>query len=123
MATAKKKDAPTMVDVARDARVAIGTVSRVVNGQPVGDEYRAKVAAAIERLGYQLNNSGRVLRTDKTNIIALIIPRPCSLHIPQHQVELRCTVLVIARGLSLKPVGIIKRLSCSPVTEGLIIPH
>ena len=74
MATAKKKDAPTMVDVAREAGVAIGTVSRVVNGQPVGDEYRAKVAAAIERLGYQLNNSGRVLRTDKTNIIALIIP-------------------------------------------------
>ena len=74
MPVIKKKEAPTMVDVAREAGVAIGTVSRVVNGLPVGDEYRAKVNAAIERLGYQVNNTGRILRTDKTNIIALIIP-------------------------------------------------
>lgn len=71
---AKEKNAPTMSDVAREAGVALGTVSRVVNGQTVGDEFRKKVEDAIARLGYQYNNSGRSLRTGSTNTIALIIP-------------------------------------------------
>ena len=65
---------PTMADVAREAGVALGTVSKVVNNQPVGEDFRRRVEAAIERLGYQYNSAGRALRTDKTNIIALIIP-------------------------------------------------
>ena len=63
-----------MADVAREAGVALGTVSRVVNGQQVGAEFRQKVEAAIERLGYRYNTSGRALRTDTTNTVALIIP-------------------------------------------------
>ena len=63
-----------MADVAREAGVALGTVSRVVNGQQVGAEFRQKVEAAIERLGYRYNSSGRALRTDTTNTVALIIP-------------------------------------------------
>jgi len=70
----KGKSSPTMVDVAREAGVALGTVSRVVNGQPVGSEYRKKVLSAIHALGYQYNISGRNLRTDQTNIVAMIIP-------------------------------------------------
>ena len=69
-----EKAAPTMADVAREAGVALGTVSKVVNGQAVGKEYRDKVEEAIARLGYQYNSSGRALRTDKTNTVALIIP-------------------------------------------------
>ena len=63
-----------MADVAREAGVALGTVSKVVNGQAVGKEYKEKVEDAIARLGYQYNSSGRALRTDKTNTVALIIP-------------------------------------------------
>ncbi len=63
-----------MTDVAREAGVALGTVSRVVNNQPVGAEFREKVEAAIERLGYQYNSSGRSLRTGDTHTIAFIIP-------------------------------------------------
>lgn len=70
----KDKTAPTMADVAREAGVALGTVSRVINGQQVGEEFREKVNAAIQRLGYKYNSSGRALRTDRTNTIALIIP-------------------------------------------------
>ena len=68
------KNAPTMADVARQAGVALGTVSKVVNGLPVGEAYKEKVEKAIEELGYQYNSSGRALRTDRTNVIALIIP-------------------------------------------------
>ncbi len=69
-----EKATPTMADVAREAGVALGTVSKVVNGQAVGEKYRARVEEASGRLGYQYNSSGRALRTDKTNTIALIIP-------------------------------------------------
>ena len=71
---AKQKSSPTMADVAREAGVALGTVSRVVNGEQVGEEYREKVQAAIRSLGYRYNTSGRALRTDSTNTVALIIP-------------------------------------------------
>ncbi len=71
---AKEKNAPTMVDVAREAGVALGTVSRVINGQQVGEEFRIKVEKAIQRLGYRYNNSGRTLRTDRTNTVAFIVP-------------------------------------------------
>ena len=71
---AKTKGTVTMADVAREAGVALGTVSKVVNGQSVGAEFREKVAAAIDKLGYRYNSSGKALRTDRTNIIALIIP-------------------------------------------------
>jgi len=70
----KDKSTPTMADVAREAGVALGTVSRVVNGQQVGEEFREKVEEAIRRLGYQYNSSGRALRTGSTNTIAFIIP-------------------------------------------------
>ena len=69
-----KSNHPTMADVAREAGVALGTVSRVVNGEPVGEEFSRKVNDAIRRLGYQYNVSGRALRTNRTNAIAVIIP-------------------------------------------------
>ena len=71
---AKERSGPTMADVAREAGVALGTVSRVVNGEQVGDEFKEKVLSAIQRLGYKYNASGRALRTDSTDTIALIIP-------------------------------------------------
>lgn len=70
----QERSAPTMADVAREAGVALGTVSKVVNGQAVGEEYRQRVEKAIQQLGYQYNSSGRALRTDRTNTVAFIIP-------------------------------------------------
>ena len=70
----KEKSAPTMADVAREAGVALGTVSRVVNGQQVGEEFRRKVEDAIRRLGYQYNSNGRTLRVGSSNTVAFIVP-------------------------------------------------
>lgn len=44
----QENTAPTMKDVAREAGVALGTVSKVVNGLPVGEPYRIKVEEAIK---------------------------------------------------------------------------
>ena len=67
-------NAPTMKDVAREAGVSLGTVSKVINGIPVGDQYRRKVEAATKKLGYQVNNYARGLKTNKTNCVALVMP-------------------------------------------------
>lgn len=63
-----------MKDVAREAGVSLGTVSKVINGIPVGEHYRKRVEAATKKLGYQVNNYARGLKTNKTYCVALIMP-------------------------------------------------
>lgn len=71
----KQRDsAPTMKDVAREAGVALGTVSKVFNDIPVGEDYRKRVEEAARRLGYQVNSYARGLKTNRTCSVALILP-------------------------------------------------
>ncbi len=70
----RSKQATTMSDVAREAGVALGTVSKVLNGRPVGEEYRLKVEAAVKKLDYQINPSAKALKSNHSGFIALIIP-------------------------------------------------
>lgn len=70
----KENAAPTMKDVAREAGVALGTVSKVVNGLPVGDAYKTRVEEAIRKLNYQVNSYAQGLKANKTYTIALLIP-------------------------------------------------
>ena len=65
---------PTMKDVAREAGVSLGTVSKVINGVPVGESYRRRVEAAIAKLGYRVNTYARGLKTNKTWCAALVMP-------------------------------------------------
>lgn len=70
----KRNTAPTMKDVAAEAGVALGTVSKVYNNLPVRDEYREKVLAAAHKLGYSVNRYARGFKTNRTNTVALIWP-------------------------------------------------
>ena len=70
----KETSGVTMKDVAKEAGVALGTVSRVVNGLPVGDSYKIRVEDAIRKLDYQVNSYAQSLRTNKTNTVVLLIP-------------------------------------------------
>ena len=70
-----KKTMPTMKDVAQEAGVALGTVSKVFNGIAVGESYRIKVEAAAKKLGYEVNQYARGLRAGTTSTVALILPR------------------------------------------------
>ena len=63
-----------MKDVAREAGVALGTVSKVFNHVPVSESYRQRVMEAAEKLDYQLNSYARGLKTKKTFAAALILP-------------------------------------------------
>src|SRR5258706_4762599 len=67
---------PTRVHVAREAGVALRTVSRVVNNDPtVGPEYVAKVQAAIAALNFRLDERARQLRTGVTGTIGAAVRR------------------------------------------------
>jgi len=67
---------PTMVDVAREAGVALRTVSRVVNNDPtVGPEYAAKVEAAIRALHFRPDERARQLRSGVTGTIGAAVRR------------------------------------------------
>ena len=70
----RQSGAPTMKDVAREAGVALGTVSKVFNNRSVGEEYRRKVLDAAERLGYQVNSYARGLKTNRTYAVAVVLP-------------------------------------------------
>ncbi len=70
----QKSTTPTMKDVAREAGVALGTVSKVFNNIPVGESYRQRVVEAAGKLGYQVNQYARGLKTNRTNTVALILP-------------------------------------------------
>lgn len=70
----RKGSAPTMKDVAAEAGVALGTVSKVVNGLPVGREYQRKVEDAIRRLGYRVNSYAQGLKANRTYSVAFLIP-------------------------------------------------
>ena len=63
-------------DVAQLAGVSVKTVSNVINGYPhVSPATRAKVEEAVEALGYRPNLQARSLRTGRSGVIALGVPR------------------------------------------------
>ncbi len=63
----------TIQDIARQAGVGVGTVSRVLNEDPnVKDRTRQQVLELIQRVGYQPSFTARSLRTQKTHVIGFI---------------------------------------------------
>lgn len=65
---------PGMMDVAREAGVSHITVSRVINGHPsVRPETRARVEAAIRKLGYRRNSVARALKSRRSSTIGVVV--------------------------------------------------
>jgi DNA-binding LacI/PurR family transcriptional regulator len=66
---------PTIFDVAREAGVGIGTVSRVLNSSPLVSELtRQRVLAAMHRLQYRPNAAARAFGRRRTATLELIVP-------------------------------------------------
>lgn len=67
--------APTIHDVAQEARVGVGTVSRVINNSPgVKPATRERVLAAISKLQYTPDPIARSMISKRTNTLGLIVP-------------------------------------------------
>lgn len=70
-----EKQSVTIYTVAREARVSMATVSRVVNGNPnVKPETRQKVLDVIKQLNYRPNAVARGLASKKTTTVGVVIP-------------------------------------------------
>src|SRR5947209_18659504 len=65
---------PTLESVAARAGVSRATVSRVVNGLTVTASSQDAVRRAIDELGYVPNHAARTLVTQRTDLIALVLP-------------------------------------------------
>ncbi|MCH3918417.1 MAG: LacI family transcriptional regulator [Spirochaetia bacterium] len=64
----------TIKDIAVEAGVSITTVSRVINGNyPVSDGVKDKVRRVMQEMDYHPNAIARSLRSNRTNLIALVI--------------------------------------------------
>lgn len=71
----KKKRSVTIRDVAKTAGVSVSTVSRVLNGKvDVAKETKNNILSVIDDLGYTTNLAARSMRSQKKNLIGLIMP-------------------------------------------------
>lgn len=65
----------TLKDVAREAGLTVGTVSRVLNNRGyISGQTREKVYDVMKRLNYQPNEMARSLSKQKSNTIGVIVP-------------------------------------------------
>ncbi|MEV0258113.1 LacI family DNA-binding transcriptional regulator [Streptomyces sp. NPDC050732] len=73
----QRRKAPTIHDVAREAGVSRGTVSRVLNGgHYVSPAAREAVDSAIRRTGYVVNRHARSLITGRSDSVGFLLTEP-----------------------------------------------
>ena len=65
---------PTIKDVAREAGVSVGTVSRYLNGAVLKEQNQRKIDAAVARLGYRRNALARSMKTGRSMLVGVIVP-------------------------------------------------
>ncbi len=70
----------TIVEVAERAGVAIGTVSRYLNGHPVRRGNREQIETAISHLGYRRNAIAAAMKGDLTNTVGFLVPSLSEFH-------------------------------------------
>jgi LacI family transcriptional regulator len=71
----RRAQAPTLVDVAREAGVSLKTASRVLNrSKNVSQEKAEKIRTVMERLGYRPNELARGLKAKRSAAIGMIVP-------------------------------------------------
>lgn len=70
----KEGNMATIKDVAKEAGLAVGTVSRFLNGEQLKSVNQKAIETAIEKLGYETNVLARSMKTGRTMTIGVIVP-------------------------------------------------
>ncbi|MER8003114.1 LacI family DNA-binding transcriptional regulator [Streptomyces sp. NPDC095613] len=87
----------TLADVAQHAGVSASTVSYVLSGKrSISASTRARVERSIEQLGYHPNAGARALASNRSNIIALMVPLRTDMYVPV-MMEIAIAVATTAR--------------------------
>ena len=66
--------AATIKDIAGRTGLGVATVSSYLNGGHVRPQNREKIEKAISELHYEVNETARQLKTNRTRMIGAIIP-------------------------------------------------
>lgn len=75
----------TIADVAEAAGVAVGTVSRYLNGQPIRTSNRHPIETAIKELGFRRSAVAVSMKTQRTGLVGLMIPGHSDFHGALHE--------------------------------------
>jgi DNA-binding LacI/PurR family transcriptional regulator len=85
-------------DVARHADVAPSTVSYVLSGKrSISEQTRRRVLESIRALGYQPHAGARALASNRSNVIALVVPIRSGIYVPV-VMQFAISVVTAARG-------------------------
>ncbi len=119
----------TILDVARHAGVAPSTVSYVLSGKRmISPGTRERVLASIRQLGYHPHAGARALASNRSNVIALVLPLRAGMHVPV-LMQFAVSVVTTARRFDHDvllvtadegPAGL-RRIDGSALVDGLIL--
>jgi DNA-binding LacI/PurR family transcriptional regulator len=119
----------TIIDVARHAGVAPSTVSYVLSGKrAISASTRQRVQASIRTLGYHPHAGARSLASNRSNVIALVLPLRSGMHLPVLW-QFASSVVTTARRYRHDvllvtadegPAGL-RRIAASAMVDGLIL--
>ncbi len=70
-----KRDFMTITEIAKMAGVSVSAVSRYLNDGYISAEKRKKIKAVIDRTGYKPSKQAQILRTKKSKVIGVILPK------------------------------------------------
>jgi LacI family transcriptional regulator len=119
----------TITEVARHANVAPSTVSYVLSGKrAISATTRQRVLASVRALGYHPHAGARALASNRSNVIALVLPLRAGMHVP---VVMRFAVSVVTAARRFDhdvllvtadegPDGL-RRVAASAMVDGLVL--
>ena len=65
----------TITEIAKMAGVSVSAVSRYLNRGYVSEEKQEKIKEAIDKTGYKPSKQAQILRTKKSKVIGVILPK------------------------------------------------
>ena len=66
--------AATIKDIAEETGLGLATISSYINGGHLREKNRVRIEEAIKKLHYEVNETARGLKTNRTKTIGVVIP-------------------------------------------------
>ena len=61
-------------DIVNLTHLSLGTISNYLNGKKIREKNRIAIEEAIKQLNYKVNSFGRVLKTNHSSVIGIMVP-------------------------------------------------